>query len=319
MSTSCNSCGRDGLSREFSFCPYCGETLGNPSICSNCSTQLDESAKFCPACGTAAGESKKTKRETKTPEVSEVGPVPTKGITVEFFYSTSAKFDFAVEAAKKFSYFKQYGEGKKALYRVTFGNNEMDLAVDLVEYLKGWRKRTVYVNGEKVTWDSVFNFAWCYNKRKSSYKPEFYCFGYDETYNINVWGCLQAHMPFHDRTEWFTWGRWLNKRGEWEFDKDRIKHELQKNLYKYRFCPAIQLGLVKDVLAALPDRVNPNKDKNWVFIESWDSSAVGLEITLDRHGYKEKRIAVGVGPKGPEVIETVLRKLKNGRIPVYSW
>lgn len=252
------------------------------------------------------------------PTVSSINPIPPKGVTIEFFYSTSANFDFAVAAAQKFKRFYQHGEGKKAVYRVTFGRDEMHIAVELVDFLKGWRKRAVYINGEKVTWDSVFSFGWCFKKRMSSFKPDFYCFGYENNYDINVWGCLQAHMPFHDRSQWFTWGRWLNKKGDWKFDKERIRHELQKNLYKYRFCPSIQLGLVQEVLNALPDQVNPNKDKNWIFVDTWDTSTPGLLRSFKQNGYTEEKVAIGVAPRGPEVIETIIAKLKTGRIPSYQ-
>jgi len=279
----CKSCKQDGLQSDYAFCPYCGKPVG-----------------------------------TKKPEVSEIGPVPNQGITIEFFYSTSSNFSFALEAAKKLPVFKQYGEGKKAVYRATFGKDNMDEASELADYLKGLRKRSVYIQGEKVTWESVFDFAWCYKKRKSSYKPDLYCFGYENEYQLNIWGCLRSEMFFSDREKWFTWGSWVGGQGEWEFDKDRIRHELQKNLYKYRFCPAIQLGLVKDVLEALPDRVNPKKNQDWVYIESWDRSDRGYRFVSGRRGYQEEVVAIGVAPRGPEVIETIMKKLKRGRIPQHA-
>jgi hypothetical protein len=130
----------------------------------------------------------------------EIEPPPANGITIEFPYSTAQAFDFAVASAKQFPTFQQYREDKKAVYRVTFDPLDMASALELVEYLKGWRRRVVYVDGEKVTWDSVFSFVWCYEKKKASFKPEYYCFGYENEYDINIWGCVQARLSFTDRT-----------------------------------------------------------------------------------------------------------------------
>lgn len=166
----------------------------------------------------------------------------------------------------------------------------------------------VYVDGEKVPWDSVFSFIWCFEKRKSSFKPDLYCFGYEDEWQINIWGCIRSDLPFTENANWCEWGQWKNKRGDWEFDKDRIRHELQKNLYPYRYCPVIQLDLAQESLAALPDKVNPNRDKNWKFIESWGDETGGLAVTITRFGVKDKVIMKGVGPnKG--AIKEIARKV----------
>ena len=88
--------------------------------------------------------------------------------------------------------------------------------MELVEHLKGWRKRVVYVDGEKVPWDSVFSFIWCFEKRKSSFKPDLYCFGYEDEWQINIWGCIRSDLPFTENANWCEWGHWVNKRGDWE-------------------------------------------------------------------------------------------------------
>jgi hypothetical protein len=250
--------------------------------------------------------------------ISSIEPPPNDGITIEFPFSTAQSFDFAVEAARKFATFKQYGRDKKALYRITIQPNEMDLLTDLLEHMKGWRKRTVYVNGEKLTWDSVFAFGWCYEKKKASFKPEFYCFGYENEWQFNAWGCIQGNLPFTENAQWFCWGHWLNNKGDWKFDKERIGHELQKTLYRFRFCPALRPELIQDVLNALPDVVNPSKDKNWKFVERWgDEHLPGLVVTLNRFGYKEDVVMKGVAPNGPGVIKEMAKRMRFS-LPQFS-
>lgn len=312
----CPSCGKE-LTSEFRFCPYCGYDMQKPIICPSCQYLNESNSKFCQECGAPLRDMVSSKPQTKSSVadkqtvVVEIESPPSSGITIEFPYSSAQTFDFAVECAKRFPTFRQYGKDKKAIYRVTFDPQDMASALELVEYLKGWRRRVVYVDGEKVTWDSVFSFAWCYERKRASFKPEFYCFGYENEYEFNVWGCIQAHLPFTEHAQWFCWGTWLNNRGDWRFDKERIRHELQKSLYPYRFCPALQPQLIEDVLAALPDVVNPSKDKNWKFVERWgDESLPGLVVTVNRFGIQEKVVMKGVSPNGQGALKDLMKRMK---------
>ncbi|MBE0681704.1 MAG: zinc ribbon domain-containing protein [Anaerolineales bacterium] len=311
----CPSCKKE-LVNDFRFCPHCGYDLKKPVVCSNCQYSNEGNSKFCQECGTPLYSTSNTKAETKNAEAEPeilVGmePPSKNGITIEFPFSTAQSFDFAVEAAKKFPTFKKFGQDKKALYRITIQPNEMETLAELLEHLKGWRKRTVYVNGEKVTWDSVFAFGWCHEKKKASFKPEFYCFGYENEYQLNAWGCIQANLSFTENAQWFCWGKWLSDKGDWKFDKERIFHELQKTLYQYRFCPALRPELIQDVLNALPDVVNPTKDKNWKFVERWgEENSPGLTVTVNRFGFNEKVVMKGVSPNGQGAIKEMAKRMK---------
>lgn len=312
----CPSCNAE-LKVDFRFCPNCGHDLQKPPVCPNCEYPNVSNLKFCPQCGSSlhGKPASKTKTKSKPTEmktaVIEIEPPPNNGITIEFPHTSSQTFDFAVECAKKFPTFDQYGEGKKAIYRVTFDPSEMASVIELLENLKGWRRRTVFVDGQKVTWESVFSFAYCYIKKGASFKPELYCFGYENEYQFNIWGCFQTKLSFIENAPWFCWGRWLNDKGDWQFDKERISHELQKNLYPYRFCPALQLGLVEEALKVLPTVVNPTKDKNWKFIERWsDDGSPGLAITVKRFGYEDSVVMKGVCPNGQGALQEMAKKLR---------
>lgn len=316
----CPACHTE-IDSKSNFCSNCGYDLRTSIVCPNCQYSNELNSKFCQECGTPlqnqASTNAKTKGRANSSQsvVDELEPPPNKGITIEFPYSSAQSFEFAVHAAKQLPSFKQYGQEKKAIYRVTLRPADIHLAAELLEHLKGWRKRAVYVNGEKETWDSVFAFSWCYEKKKSSFKPDVYCFGYENDWEFNVWGCIQAHLPFTEHSEWFTWGKWLNDRGDWQFDKARIQHELQKALYPFRFCPALQPDLIQDVIRNLPDIVNPNKDKNWKFVERWgDESSPGLVVITNRYGFQEKVVMRGVCPNGTGAFKELAKRLKN-RLP----
>jgi RNA polymerase subunit RPABC4/transcription elongation factor Spt4 len=309
----CQNCSSE-IQDTFNFCPICGSDLGKPITCKNCHYENEPNSKFCQECGIALFE-KFTKKEIKPkePKIRNIEiPEPSKnGITIEFPFTTAQSFDFAIREAKKFETFEQFGEDKKAIYRVTFSENDLYKAKDFLEHLKGWRKRTVYNNGEKVQWDSVFGFTWCYERKLSSFKPEYYCFGYENEWDFNIWGCMRATMPFTENSQWFTYGKWLNNNGDWEFDKERIKHELTKNLYPYRYCPALNPSLIQDVIDALPNVVNPKKNKNWKFIESYTVENNALVIKINEYGFEQTRYLKGVGPNGKAFLKDITDNIKR--------
>lgn len=316
----CEKCGFE-LQDNFLFCPGCGRDLQREGICKNCGHKNTKDSNFCQKCGDSLKQKFTPKAKEKEEDYKDAKEteIPPFGITVEFPYSSSQSFDFAVEESKKHPSFKQFGEGKKVVHRVTYKQEEMEAAAKLAEYLKGWRTRVVYVDGKKTTWDSVFSFTWCFEKKQASYKPEFYCYGYENEWQQNIWGCINSQLSFRDRDEWFCWGEFTDKKGTWKFDKDRIRHELEKNLFPYRFCPAFDEARLEAMLDAFPDEVNPIKDNNWKFVESWDEdNTPGLLVTVKRYGYKENVKMKGVGPNGFGAIKEIAKKIKF-KIPLQEF
>jgi hypothetical protein len=200
--------------------------------------------------------------------IETLPPPPITGITIEFPHNTAQTLESAIEEAKKIGSFDQFGTGKKAIYRISFPDDQVYKALTLVEHMRGWRKRIVYANGEKVAWDSVFDFVYCYERKLSSIKPEYYCFGYESEYDFNLWGCKETYFSFREGSQLFTFGKWLNKDGDWQFDKKMIKQELAKKLYALRYCPAMNPSLIQEVIDAFPSVVNPKTNKNWKFVEA---------------------------------------------------
>ncbi len=299
------------LQDNFTFCPSCGNDLGKPIFCKQCKYPNEQNSKFCQECGSSLFGINKSKDKKEIEVLTELSAPSTIGITIEFPFTSAQSFDFAIREASKFETFEKFGDGKRAIYRVNFLETELFRTKDLLDHLKGWRKRIVYVNGEKATWDSVFSFFWSYEKKLSSYRPEYYCFGYENEWEFNLWGCMRAGMAFTANSQWFTFGKWLNNSGDWQFDKERIRHELAKNLHEVRFCPALDLERVNEILSALPDIVNPTKNKNWKFIESYSDETNALVVKSNNYGFEQTIYYRGVCPNGKGFINEIKNKLSK--------
>lgn len=300
---SCLNCKVKCIEESFKFCPMCAVEIHKEKRCSNCNSEIELSAKFCTECGTKVLEDN-SKFYSDTNSIPKAGL----GLTVEFKQSTAMSFGGAYDEAIKFDSFTQFGEGSKSLYRVNIPIQELMSILDLVTNLSPMRNKFLYLDGKKINWNDIFGFVSCYSKKEECYKPEYYCFGYDEEWNLNPWGCLKAGLSFNGHGDWYKWGKWLNKEGDWAFDKQRIRHELERNLYGCRYCPALDLKLVEKVILALPDVINPSKNKDWEFEQSWNDADEGLIKKITEHGYTENRLMVGVKPKGKKALKNLMKE-----------
>lgn len=165
-------------------------------------------------------------------------------------------------------------------------------------------------------WDSVFNYVWCFNQRNKSYKPDLYCFGYKNDYGISPWGCIQTRLFFNDFSDIFKYGKWLNTEGDWQFDKEEIIHHLERDFHDYRYCPAMNKDLIYSFIAAFPEVVNPNKDKNWKFDESFEEDDDCLKVEFMSYGEKETLFMKGVTPKKVKAILKEINEKLTIKFPI---
>jgi hypothetical protein len=152
----------------------------------------------------------------------------------------------------------------------------------LAAALSGIRNREVYIDGLAQLWDDIFGFAWCAANRDISYRPLEYCFGKEDN-RLNPWGCKQLHMEWTSWAEWFRYGKWekvgfLKGKIQWQFDKDRIRHEVLMKRHRYRFCPYQIPNLVETVVKHLPDVVMPETDSNWGFHQQYEQIPGAIKI-----------------------------------------
>ena len=280
------------------------------SKCPNCGAQIPFNAKFCAECGTSI----KTADSEKAVSVSY--EIPNSGIAIEFAESTASGFVHAVEFAKSAPINATCVKGNKTWYLAAWPSTGIIDTIKLIENLKGMKNRRVYVDGTESRWDEVFGFAWCAETRNTAYRPVEYCFGLDEK-RLNIWGCKQARMDWAEWADWFSYGSFkktglLKGQVSFVFDKDRIKHELQTNLYKYRYCPHLNFDLAQTVVDALPSEVTPSEKGPWVYKRDYNESPgsikVKIKVSEDRYTYTDEFFSSGVAPKTPSLGLQILRQ-----------
>lgn len=282
---------------------------GATRACPTCSAKVPREAKFCPDCGGSLEVS------DKAAAVAVEYSIPDAGVTVEFAESTASGFVDAVRKAKLAPENAECVKGKKTWYMASWPKEQIADAAKLVEDLKGMRNRKVWVDGKESRWDDVFGFTWCNEQRDTAYRPLEYCFGVDEK-RLNIWGCKNARMDWTKWSDWFSYGSFkkggLLKSGHvFAFDKKRIRHELETNLYKFRFCPHLNFKLIEAVLENLPDEVEVKPKGDWTYKRDYDESPGSIKIkektVEDGYSYTDEYHTSGVEPRTPAIGLAILK------------
>jgi uncharacterized tellurite resistance protein B-like protein len=270
--------------------------------CLKCGATCQATSKFCPECGTPIqAQTQVTKLEFD---------YPTSGVAIEFAETTAATFDLALRAAKASPAYQQIERGRKKWFLAAWPSGSIADSLEIVSNLKGIRNRKIFIDGNEHPWDEVFGFLWCCEQHDAAYKPAEYCFGADEK-RPNLWGCKQLRMDWVQWADWFTYGKWITK-DTFEFDKDRISHEVEMNSHQMRFCPHYRGDLLHAVFALLPDRVQVSEREGWKYKENYEQTPNSIKIVqkTSQGGltYTNEFFTDGVIPVGFEIAKGILKR-----------
>lgn len=288
--------------------------------CPACRKQTEEGDRFCANCGAVLAASQ------PAPATGPMELAPCGRIAIEFAQSASATFARALDFAKRLPSFSECGGGKAKIFRVELGWEEWPGGLELIETLTGWRNRWIYIDGEKRDWSEVLYFLYCFNVRKRAYSPEHHCIEGEFKNDVHPFGCIHSGLSL----VWPTSG-WLQA-GEFDsgtvfhFDKSGIRKIMEENLFRVRFCPALDLKRALEVLELFPDQANPTRDHRWQY-DTYPAHGAppknSVSVTIRREGgWTERGEAYGVRASSRQaaiaILAEIARKLRNTRLPVLS-
>lgn len=276
--------------------------------CPSCSALIAAEAKFCPSCGSPIPTS------SHVETIGSSYTIPQTGFAIEFAESNALNFQAALDHAKTSATFGSALKGNKCWYVAGWPKEAFDGVYKLANLLSGLRNRRLFLDGAEQSWEDVFQFTWCARQREQAYRPTEYCFGLDEK-RLNPFGCKQLRMEWAGWSDWFSLGTFRSsgrKSGKpvWIFDKDKIRHQVNTNLFRFRFCPHIRIGLIESIIEALPDEVDPAADSNWEYKDSYDAVPGSVKIVENQGGegfsMRVEREVFGVRPRGLNALHDIL-------------
>lgn len=278
--------------------------------CPSCGANITATAKFCPECGSNIVVAEASQSVAVSYEI------PTKGVAIEFAESSAANFGMALKAMKSAPINGECTRAKKQWYLACWPKQNIADAFELIDNLKGMRNRKVYLDGEEQQWNDVFDFVYCANARKAAYRPNEYCFGIDEK-RLNIWGCRKASMDWNEWSNWFGYGEYsktgiLGRTVTFSFDKSRIRHELETNLYSCRLCPYLRFDLIEAVLEEFPEQVTPSQNGDWRYKRDYSETpgAISVKETTRSDGmsFTDEYYSSGVSPVSVYVGLAILKR-----------
>lgn len=96
------------------------------------------------------------------------------------------------------------------------------------------------------------------------------------------------------------------------FDKQRIRHELETALYRYRFCPHMRTELAEAVLRYFPEQVEVTEGGDWKYNRSYEALTGTIKI-IERQesgglGFTSEYHSDGVRPRNLKLLGEILQK-----------
>jgi len=251
---------------------------------------------------------------------------PCSTIRIEFAYSASPTFSKALDVAREFPGFSEAEVPREKTYSVNVSWEDWEAALELVELLKGWRNRWIYVDGEKSDWAAVLHFLHCFVARRRAYRPEHHCVEGEWQQDVNPFGCVHSGLSLMwPSSGWLQSGSFDGELA-FHFDKQGMRRILEENLFKVRFCPALDLRRADEVLRVFPEKANPGRDRRWEYDPvQWSKAPLrkGVTVTI-RYSriWIEKKEAFGVRTSSRQaaisLLAEIATKLRDTHLPVIS-
>jgi uncharacterized tellurite resistance protein B-like protein len=272
--------------------------------CGKCDHELSTPAKFCPECGAAMDEAGPVKA-AKNVDIQ----VASDGITIAFAESSSASFSQILSTARSFSSFHEVDRGGKRWFGLSVGHGDVSQALELIALLSNLRNREVYVRGKSRDWRDVFGFASCAKDRSDSYRPVEYCFGLEDN-RVNPWGCKQIGLDWTAWSDLFTFGKFTST-SVFEFDIDRIRHELENRAASVQLCPHLRPRFIAAVLESFPREATIKPKGEWRYRRTYDADPRAIKVVVkersDGFTYTDEFFAIGVEPADSSVLQSLMQ------------
>lgn len=194
-------------------------------------------------------------------------------VTISFGKSTSKNREEAINLAKSLPSYSVSGEGKDCIHTVEINTADISTLVAMLDLTKGWKSQKITVNGKSIHSGTLRDSIYCFKTKHETGAASDYCKEkqYD-TSRKNLFGCRRIEFKNLEGGRWLEYGYVDTRNGEWVFDKDAIRRDIEAQIEGIELCPLFDPKGVRSKIESevnkLPDRVNPMSDNSWGFIDS---------------------------------------------------
>ncbi len=198
-------------------------------------------------------------------------------LAVEFRQSSSPKFESAVRMAGKHPGFTVLiDEGGNCIYRTLYRPGELKPLPRLLSLIRAWKETRLYVCGHETTVEAVETWLPCYQHYEGTSHPP--CREpLRQGHLARRVGCHWAGISL-EMSEWDAWYRLgtLDADGVFHLNREALSARIHAWERSYAGCPLADGDLLRRVVAALPDTIDPRTDKRWTLRHPYYSEEVRL-------------------------------------------
>lgn len=189
-----------------------------------------------------------------------------KQVKISFGQSSSSKREEAIKYISQMPTFQKSGEDKNAIYSATVFASDISVLYTLLDLTSGWKSQHIEIDGEIVKSTDLRNSLWCFKQKCESHSSGSWCKKSNHSHgNKNPFGCSQVYFTEFNDDQWKRFGYIDTDRGEWVFDREAIKNELEEQIRRFKYCPLINPDNILKVMEKVPDRIRPSENLEWGF------------------------------------------------------
>ena len=212
--------------------------------------------------------------------------------------------------------------GSHPSYRVEGQNGSSRVAVDLdlptdwrplddfSRLLRGERGAEYEAEGKVVPAEELFEGLKCFlRKQRSGTSARDWCTP-RSLESKQLFPCRQVRVYDNDhltKSSWYASGR-MGEDGVFGVDKDEITDRVLSDLGPCARCPILDLDATAEIVARLPEKIDPGRDENWRYRENGPLAEWTVSKTQNADAPEKKPLP----DKREGLIERLTRNVRNG-------
>ena len=189
-------------------------------------------------------------------------------IKISFGKSISKKREEAIIFIEKQKTFEKIEEKGDTIYSAYFDIENIENLYTMLDYTSGWKTQNIEIDGKPIHSTILRNGLWCYKEKVKTGKSLDYCRKNEYDGSVNKFGCKNFYFNELEQNSWQEYGYIDSQNGEWIFNKDKIKKEIDRQFQQLSVCPIFKPDKILKLFENIPEKVNPKIDNSWSFVDN---------------------------------------------------
>src|SRR5918992_191392 len=232
-------------------------------------------------------------------------------VSVGFPLGTDGPLGRAAAAATRHPSYRVEGVNGSARVSVELDlPDDWRLLDDFSSLLRGEEGAEYAANGASVSGDELFEGLRCFlRKQRSGASARDWCTP-ARLADKQLFPCKQIHLYDNDHltdNSWYAFGR-MDEDGAYLVDKEAITERVLSDLGPCVRCPILDLDTTAEIVARLPERIEPGKEVGWGYRE--DGPLPNWKVVKTPEGREAAETAAQEEREG--LIERLARSVRDG-------